>query len=85
MSYLIAFVLGLLVSDWLTVKLARRAVRSSSEPVREAVRKFGRDRGIDLKEKGRIVRTANYDALNAFDETENILEALDKMPKRDNG
>lgn len=84
MSYLACFVLGLLVSDWLSVKLARLAVKSSSEPVREAVRGFARNRNIDLKEKGRIVKTSTYDALDAFDEAENVLEALDKIPSNGN-
>ena len=82
MNYLACFVLGLLVSDWLSVKLARLAVKSSSEPVREAVRNFARNRNIDLKEKGRIVKTSTYDALDAFDSAKNaldVMEALDKI------
>lgn len=80
MNLLLAFTLGLLVSDWLTTKLARLAIKLPSAPAREFVRNFSRDRGIDLKEKGRIVKTSHYDALDAFDEAENVLDALDKVP-----
>jgi hypothetical protein len=74
----ISFILGFLVSDWLSAKIAKIAVRSSSESIRESVRKFAKGRNIDLQEKGRVVKTSAYDAKDAFNKGGNVLQALDE-------
>ena len=80
MTYLTCFILGLLVSDWFTLKLARFACKHGNEGIREVARKVARDRGLDLQEKGKVVRTAGYDAMDAFSETDDVLEALKRIP-----
>lgn len=74
----IGFILGLLTSRWLETLLTRLALRLSlPEGFRSAVRANARERGIDTKERGKIVKTDAYESARSMTEG-NVLANLDR-------
>lgn len=73
----IGFILGLLTSRWVDTLIIRLAVRSESEPVRNAARSEARSRGIELREKGRILSTDAWEAAQSLNRPGDVLANLD--------
>jgi hypothetical protein len=68
MTLLLGIVIGLLASHWLEALLLRVVMRLADRfpQVREAVRREARSQGIDLQERGKVIKLSDVDAADAL-------------------
>ena len=74
MSTTTAFILGLLVSRWLDEKMHRYAVRIPY--IENIVRRSAEKVNIDLKQKGRIIKVSDHEAMQSLRKEGDLLSNL---------
>ena len=60
------FLLGLLTSRWIDQRVVRLAAKAPWPSVRESARREAKSVGLDVPEKGKVLRLADADAADAI-------------------
>jgi hypothetical protein len=85
MTLAFAFLLGLLCSRWLETMLTRVALRVPWPAAQTTVRNAARSRGIETREKGKIISLASLDAKEAVARGGRLEEIIDSYERSEGG
>ncbi len=81
LTFLVGFILGIIAADTVGVRFLRLMAKLPSVPVREIVREAARERGIDLQEKGQVLKVTDWNRVRAAKSGKSLMESLDEADR----